>query len=1249
MLRRHTRCLQSGAQLPWSRHNRLLYSRRQLHSAFWRHGALDLNLPPWTYSSISSLFEPLSLSVPGNSNLVLYQANALLNLFRPYTSLVEFSDLSFLKIRWYQRDLHRCLDRPSRLFATSPVDVKAATEGPVDRSREESLSASERMNEVISRQQRREAERAGLDTPQKTSANLLLELRSQLKAYEQTGTTSVSTADAWATYDLLPAPVRDARLRKSLIFFLSGSSRTVDAMRVLRLFKSLQSGDHDVSALSAASWAGLKVGDLHEALQLHTLLYDRMDVDDADFRATNALIVNAVSKRQWQLAFHLWDERHKFHLTHREPLESYRDWTRGIERDLHTIPALDMAGSSLVSFVANYSEVLQDKSHRTFLISVISSTFAAGSFSSLEVLSTLVGAMEKLGFFSNYYYEVACTAPFRMNLAPKTFRDVPFKFYYAHRVSPEFKPKRQVIERLLLHAVHTKNKKAVLTLKADWLKFNRKVSVKMARYLMQWHSRRAETEEVYSLLRDHLETELIDPGFFYPLLHTEALRIGASAVKDRLRWMLQEFNLVPDLKCHNILLHAYARFDDLDGALDHLSRMLQAELKLDSYTIGTVMALCAKRGDALLAKSLTRYAVESNIPLTSAIYESLILACINDDNMTQARRLAEQITPDAPAESTRIWTQLITAYAIRGKAKRALTVIRRARELGVPFDGNTYAALMRVFVARKHLTRARHVMRDLMPIDGIEPSAIHYAIMIQGCADEHYFEAGMRMYASMLRSKIKPSYSVQLALLRLQLLAARHKHVYDRAAHPGIRFDVSEELLHEYLSSFDPSLIASKEPEMRLRESTLPQAYPAAYLDSITRMYGKVQGFETIQRLISKYRNKAGSLGLSHETLRRPLQLLYTLMRLRYDQGDHSGVAEIYRLSLGTGQSRAHASSKTIERTASSTRITSSTEERNFSTSDTTARRTDPVPAVHRHLVSRHLDLYLRSLSAQRAYSAMIDALHGYTAAGFALDYLNWNTYIQMLVLRGFIREAFLLCETLLMPGWRGWRYHEDPFVSPFKTATGQRARGLQFIGRDFEPLGTGAHIRRAVPAEVLEDYYPEEMRNKEDRGLWDEAKAKARESLQRPGQIYQVTYRTMVRIRVALGKMKREGGRDLEERELFRGRENLEDGNEDGEVENDIEGGNEDVEVEDEDEDGDEERKLTGQEDGQQGLRRGDQKYQHSEPYSPTSSQQLLDELRERAPKTVSAAENLPGTSLPWVARMLGRGAQPQSRPARP
>lgn len=79
------------------------------------------------------------------------------------------------------------------------------------------------------------------------------------------------------------------------------------------------------------------------------------------------------------------------------------------------------------------------------------------------------------------------------------------------------------------------------------------------------------------------------------------------------------------------------------------------------------------------------------------------------------------------------------------------------------------------------------------------------------------------------------------------------------------------------------------------------------------------------------------------------------------------------------------------------------------------------VAPAHRYLLNEPLAVVLKVHSATGDADGLVSTITKLQDAGFALSGQNWNRYIQLLARFGRWQDAFLLCEEVLMPQWPGW------------------------------------------------------------------------------------------------------------------------------------------------------------------------------------------------------------------------------------
>lgn len=981
MLDRTAKCLRPSPHPQWlsapTKH------ARQLHSTFWRHGAGDLDLPAYCYKTVRNLFEPQVYADDDKST--------------PFLDFLYPPNTNHTLNRFTLSTLH------TRLFSSSSPKTRTYSTHPSPQT-----------------------------NAQPTTLPPLDRLQMQLQRHAR-GDAQADPNDAWDAFAQIAGSQITIDLRKELMHLLAKHSNPVQARRLVRLFDRLPSSSRDPTAYNEAIHAHLKLDHIGKAILLHDQARDKHFLQDP-INTTSLLLAYAFSHHHWQLAFRLW-------LALRQGTDGtdldIDQWKPAFTARLSALPDFTRHLISLLQYVETYPALLTAH-FKGFIRRTISWTFeAGGSFGpegTLQVMHSLkrIKTSDKDRF---YCYELACTSPFRMNISSDLRSKLVFDYYQVFRNDPSISPSMNLLRNLIKYAVDQRLQPQIDMLAADWNSHYGKFSRNPLISLMMWHASRGESDQVLAMMTDSMtKRELQDFTHFNLLLHADAMRGDHLAVRNRMQWMEDEYARKPDLQSWNILLHAYARCDDLNGAMDCMSWIDDAGFTPDHYTFGTIMSVAAARGETDLTESLTSLAEGLRVKKSDVMWETHVLAYVNDDELLKAEDLAVQAMPSTSSQSqTNAWTHVLAAYGVRNNFTAALRVSRRMRELKIVFDASTYAALMRVFTSNKQPRMARHIMRVLMPKEGLTPTAIHYAIVIDGYASELYIEAGLRLYAQMLESGIKQNLSTRAAMLKLQACSVENKAIGDTAMESSVRFDIPEELLEEYLNDDDPELRTNKDIQMNLKGDNAIDAHEYIYFDSLLELYGKAKAYESLKTLWQKWHDKVQSRSPDHTVSpRKPLRMLHGLMVLHYARRDFDLVQVLFDLASESALSLTAKSEKTRQASSSSKFL----------------------PAQSRYLLSRHLDIYLRCLNAQERYSSMLSVMRDMVKQGFALDYHNWNTYVKILAGEGHLREAFQVCEKRVLQDFPGWKSNERNPVWAIRS--GRKSKGMQSIGQKFEFLRRG-------------------------------------------------------------------------------------------------------------------------------------------------------------------------------------------------
>lgn len=838
-----------------------------------------------------------------------------------------------------------------------------------------------------------------------------------------TTTTPESLAELWSLFLNLESSGIPKPLLADLIevFSRTSNKHSEDIDKVVRLWRAWPRGVPHTELCLTIVEALLQAGHWLEAVKLHNTRLTTLPVGSS-FPLTGTLASFFFERHQWSLLLTLWKSRlkHETGLVTGTLRSNHNLWCTAFCEGFKSIDSFRHA-QSFLDYLTNSSATM-DENHRAILIPFLEqliSTMSTSRTKSRVFMEDALPRLESLGLTSARMYEAACICMINFQkLDKKNGYSTTFRFFNTFRQSKCFHPGEGVLRALLNFAVARDDLGAVEMLLHDWQTHHPSLSATVTVQFMKFFAKYNNVPKVQGLFDIYVQShEQADRRVVYPLLHAYALGGDTTSIRDTIKTMEREKGWTPDLTCWNILLNGYAKNDDLDGALSCTSDLMTSKTEPDHYTFGTIMSLCASRGDVELVEQFLTMASSHGIAKTAVMLDTQVLAYINNDDIKSAEVVAEEASINPTGISlTRAWTQIVAYYATRGDLAATVRTSRRMGELLVPFDSITYAALMRVFSARGRSTKALTILEDVMIKNKMKVSGIHYAIVIDGLAREYLFELAFRVQADMIKAGIKPTVSTKLALLRLQTLASRLKLTNDQATPPGVRADLPEEVLEEILSTSEEDMPITKTPELH----SIPARAGSnlgPYFEILLGFYGKTKSLNTIKALLERYEHEAESKqDINHASM--SMKMLASVMNMHYLQSNFDDVTRYWQLARTSALKMAKISSPL---------------------------RNGKLPLVRRTLLAKPLDVLIKSLVAQDKLDELDTTLADLAQHGFEPDNENWNRRVQALATRDRPLDAFTLCERNLMQRWPGWQPRE-PKVRVWQAA-GRKGPGLEFLG----------------------------------------------------------------------------------------------------------------------------------------------------------------------------------------------------------
>ena len=658
--------------------------------------------------------------------------------------------------------------------------------------------------------------------------------------------------------------------------------------------------------------------------------------------------------------------------------------------------------------------------------------------------------------------------------------------YRLYKRSPEFNPSVALLQRLLFywksrrHLVASGNTGRtteplhIEVVISDYKRQHGRLDDRALFVLMETHAYLGDIASVRSFAQEYRnvhkeEGTTIEPSRLWPLIYVHAIRNDSVAAATQLARIKDDYGVAPDLRCWNTLMFAYQRVDDLVGALSTLDKLLSTNIRPDAFTFGPILSMYGKQGDIDSAKDMLSLAEDYGITPTTLMLNGLITASVNAGDMQGAERAladAMQAVKEGKAEGslTICLNTMMTAHALRRDSEMTMNIYRYMKEKNMRLEGNTYAALLQALCVFRQTNAAYKILRSIMTVENVRPTAFHYAIIMAGYVNQGMYLEALQVQKDMDQKQIKPSISTRMAYFKAKALAeaaARDSSNMDGlgTVDPMPLQDTIDEML-QMLDKAEP-IVRGKDPEPGTKHLS-DRTENLAYMTSLIHMHGQRRCFEAVQELFNRYAISKEKSSFDEEAI--PIRLLTAMMSAQLRAGEYGEVMRYWELAKvqADKQRQVPGPESSLSRKP---KARNTEDPATFENQTLTSKPSQTASKAQRYILSRPLRYYLAALFAGSPpqMQEMTTTIASLLRDRYSLDNRTWNEYIVLLCRGNPPRAllAFTLVERYLIPDWPGW-------TRPNHTLTNATARpkaadhmsGMQYI-----------RARYLAPGQLLPEY----------------------------------------------------------------------------------------------------------------------------------------------------------------------------------
>lgn len=798
----------------------------------------------------------------------------------------------------------------------------------------------------------------------------------------------------WQTYQNLQdlsLSLSPAELIK-LLRCLSTSENKIDIERSSLLFARIPVHERRAIHYSYAVTAALSQSDLETALRLHREALSRIQGSVG----TSAILRYTVERALWQPAIETW---HRYWFHRQMYFERPDIWTGVNAIPFHELMDKALLAAEFGILAAETASQDAAVAARDFALQLILRSFIIRNKDfDLKKHKEL---LEKAKSLKEPELEIYQQAIFQLlSIDSVDHGRAAIGLYREMRSTTTLTPGLPVMKAILQRLYTIRSAAGMFMMLEDYRRYHGGPTASALKLIIHHLARQGNSEAVFELFEEFRTRFGIprSPKLFNSLIYVYFRRAQVEKAVQVFQSLQKDYGFAPDLGSWNLVISTFARVFDYDGALTWFNKLAKTTLKPDSQTYVTMMAMYAKQGDFEAVASLFQQSRSDNVKSTIAMVDSLVLAQVNNDQLAEAQKTAEDaLQMDVEGSRTRMWNIVISGYAMRRDLGKVSEIHRRMQEAGVPLDGLTYAALMQSLVIVKQPDAARKILKVVMPRCRIRKSPLHYAIVMDGYLAVQNYGWVFQLYNHMLKRNLKPVASTQNAVLRAAASVDMQKVNEQGRESKQIELSRAQEVLDRMLADMDPMELAGNEPVLFFGVDRLDEAFSSTYFSYLVFLYGREKVFTKVSELYDRYTATAQSFRQDVE-LSPPVKMLSALMVAHLSANNHEEVERCWYLALDKAE-------KLARRPAASD-------------------LSEPgwVLPSRRFIMNPLLLHYLKSLEAQHRINDIIATINDLRTSGYALTSNSWNLYIQALVRNDHGLLAYELCERELIDGWPGWQ-----------------------------------------------------------------------------------------------------------------------------------------------------------------------------------------------------------------------------------
>ncbi|KAL7628088.1 hypothetical protein AAE478_002285 [Parahypoxylon ruwenzoriense] len=800
----------------------------------------------------------------------------------------------------------------------------------------------------------------------------------------------------WLHYKALDGPLQ-ADYMIQVLNFLSTSGRLTDSWKISELFHKLPISQWDNYTFIAGVTAELNLQNFNSALELFVQGLKHESLEAASLvDAFDLLLADALRSSIPELLKALWKNY---------PEMAARWEFEGITSQLRYVSSVPGLAERALDFQAHGRQQLQEPTSTEISEEVLD------TLQKILVRRALVACADsQIIPLLNVTKDPLAFEEFLRQVTSRGKHQLGIEVYDLYRDLPGSTPSHNVLYEIFkaytgMVAPLSAKYYGLELLWGDWYRFHTAPSRRAFSRYLAFYAAGGDVERVRTLWTKSIELYRDDPEFpvlesddiFAHLLHVHAVRGENEEAQRIFDDISGKFSIEPNLYCWNILLNAYVKAGDYDGAISVFEKLAAAG-EPDKYSYGTIMQMAGDRGDLGFTIDLYRRAQKSGIPPNDAILSSLVDAYCQNDHLKEAEHVCVRAVTKGIV-ATRMWNKLIHYHALHRDLAGINNLLNLMAEKDIPYNQFTYQQLLLGLSLCRQSQHALHLLAVALKDRIFEVTPDHFHIVMGALLITGEPAAVQRLH-KLMQDQGFPSSSGTLfrltqALGQWKNLPTRQRSRLTATQWLGAALRSFYRIYglgdrKEFIRLSSPNTRRSQKGEL------LGMSTEKLHFSTMVYMFTQLKDFVQAREFVDLYRYVFQSQDSADGIL--PVTMLNSVMLADFQENHHDRVRATWDVLFETAKKEARSADYIEE-----------------------LPHTPKISPKYRYILSGGLEVMQRLLFTKGDAAGIQKLIKDVRDEGFEIDSKNWNYYIQVLVQLKQYKEAFFTCEKILMPNWTGW------------------------------------------------------------------------------------------------------------------------------------------------------------------------------------------------------------------------------------